>query len=187
MMTTPYLGELGNRPRWFLNAELLAELDEEYRQKNPMFRAFVKATVASPTHPLHHLATPRGAARYQAGHVRPVADLRRTNTKLERLVVEDGKLNMGKHAKPITGIVIVDGVPVDCDTLKKWAQRRPNLQPWVDKCDKGQYDSRGWSSVSRTVLPGELEFVLSLPGTVWVRRETELEGPWRPDGRELWG
>lgn len=105
--------------RWFINAETLGELDQEYRRRNQRFRAFVNRVVRTKHHPLGFLASKRGPA-YDAGHVVPVKTLQRRGTRLERLVVEDRRMNRSKQAKSIARIVNVQGVPVDCDSIAGW-------------------------------------------------------------------
>jgi hypothetical protein len=161
-------------PSWFLNADLLAEIDEEYRRQNQAFRKFVKNTVAAADHPLRFLLRmkdAKGRSLFDAGHVIPVKVLQKRGITRERLVVEDRGINRGKQATKITGIVKVDGVPVDCASIEKWAKTQPQLAPYVRDCakddDDRRYKSQGWYSTDGKAH--EFEFVLSLPGGVWAR------------------
>lgn len=158
--------------QWFLEAELLAEIDEEYRRKNRAFRRFVKRTIAADeNHPLRFLLTAKGGYRrdartpylMDAGHVVPVRNLTKAGTTLERLVVQQRSLNRSAGAKPVTRIVKVAGIPVDVESLRLWSKTVPGLAAYLSAPT-----SRGWSSKTGKVL--ELEFVLSLPGQSLARR-----------------
>jgi hypothetical protein len=159
--------------QWFLNTDYLSEIDEEYRRKNQLFRKFVKSVAGAAGHPLGFLLKmkdKKGRLLFDAGHVVPVKVLAQRGTKLERLVVEDRTLNRGKHATQISGIVNVQGVPVDCASVAAWATVNPQLGPYVADCNKTngrKHSSEGWYSSDKTVH--ELEFVLTLPGEVWTR------------------
>lgn len=163
--------------QWFLNAELLSELDEEYRKKNRKFRAFVNAAVRAPNHPLGFLKRRKGI-KYDAGHVVPVKHLNRRGTVRERLVVEDRRLNRSKQAKAVSGIVKVGGIPVDCASIDHWrtaapASYRPRLEQIWQDCQKRRNTSQGWFSTDEKVH--EFEFMLSYPNVSWVRRATAGE------------
>jgi hypothetical protein len=161
--------------RWYLNAEYLSELDEEYRKKNQKFRAFVKSMATKPDHALGFLSKMvdrNGRWLFDAGHVVPVLALKRRGTKLERLVVEDRTLNRSKQARKIGSIINIEGVPVDCASVDRWRTTAPAAyrtrleQFWLD-CQAKRNTSTGWHSKDERVH--EFEFVLALPGEIWVR------------------
>lgn len=141
--------------------------EDEYRSRNRTFRRHVLRTIAAaPAHPLRFLVTmnqrfsrvPR--TLFDAGHVIPVATLRRRGTVLERLAVQRRSANRSAGATPIRSVVDVAGVPVDYDSLREWSRHVPALRGYLT----GGRRVRGWNS--RTGAVGEVPLVLELPGTV---------------------
>lgn len=150
---------------WYLSADELAEIDEEYRRYNRKFRKLVLDTLAKePNHPLRFLITSKKRfskkSLFDAGHVRPVKKLAKEGTRRERLLVEERGTNRRNGAKPIGCVVNLGGIPVSKESLRVWSATHKHLKNYLHlPCVKGG------GHVGK-----EIGYVLELPGTLWLGR-----------------
>jgi hypothetical protein len=127
------------------------ELYEQYRRYNQQFRGEMANLIGNtPNHPLKFLVKKglggtvvwRNAKdlRIDAGHVNPVMIMKKLGHRKERLAIQDRKFNRrdgaimkatgkGKRVK----VVMLRGVPIDYDTLKKYISQGYLHRSWIDK------------------------------------------------------